>query len=44
MIILFADDRAKKNYGITPLCVSGKEKYMSSAADFGAAARRGQIT
>ena len=40
LIILFADDRAKK-YGITPLSASGKEKYISDAADFGAAARHG---
>ena len=35
LIILFADDRAKK-YGITPLSASGNEKYISGAADFGA--------
>ena len=40
LIILFADYRAKK-YGITPLSASGKEKYISGAADFGAAARCG---
>ena len=40
LIILFADDRAKK-YGITPLSALGKEKYISGAADFGAAARPG---
>ena len=28
-------------YGITPLSASGKEKYISDVADFGAAARRG---
>ena len=31
-IILFADDRAKKKYGITPLSASGKEKYISGPA------------
>ena len=31
----------RKNYGITPLCESGKEKNISGAADLGAAARRG---
>ena len=36
LIILFADDRAKK-FGITPLSASGNEKYISGAADFGAA-------
>ena len=41
LIILFADDRAKKKYGITPLSASGKEKYISGAADFGAEARHG---
>ena len=40
LMILFADDRTKK-YGITPLCESGKGKFISGAADFGAAARRG---
>ena len=40
LIILFADDRANK-YGITPLSASGMEKYVSGAADFGAAARHG---
>ena len=40
LIILFADDRAKK-YGITPLSALGKEKYISGAADLGAAARHG---
>ena len=34
-MIPFADDRAKKKYGITPLCASEKEKYISGAADFG---------
>ena len=29
----------RKKYGIIPLCASGKEKYISGAADFGAAAR-----
>ena len=29
-----------KNYGITPLCESGKGKSISGAAGFGAAARR----
>ena len=40
LIILFADDRTKK-YGITPLCESGKGKFNSGTADFGAAAQRG---
>ena len=31
----------RKNYGITPLCESGKGKFISGAEDFGAAARRG---
>ena len=31
----------KKKYEITPLSASGKEKYISGAADFGAAARHG---
>ena len=31
----------RKKYGITLLSASGKEKYISGAADFGAAARRG---
>ena len=31
----------RKNYGITPICASGKEKYTSGAADLGAAVRRG---
>ena len=31
----------RKNHGITPLCASGKEKYISGAADFSAAAQRG---
>ena len=31
----------RKNHGITPLCESGKGKFISGAADFGAAARRG---
>ena len=31
----------RKKYGITPLSVSGKEKYISGAADFDAAARHG---
>ena len=31
LIILFADDRTKKNYGITRLCESGKEKYISGS-------------
>ena len=30
----------RKKYGITPLSASGKEKYISGAADLGAAARR----
>ena len=30
-----------KNYGIKPLCESGKGKIISGAADFGAAARHG---
>ena len=38
LIILFADDRAKK-YGITALSASGKEKYISGAADFVKAAQ-----
>ena len=29
----------REKYGITPLSASGKEKYISGAADFGAAAR-----
>ena len=33
----------RKKYGITPLCESGKGKFISGAADFGAAARRGHI-
>ena len=37
LIILFAVDIAKKN-GIIPLCVSRREKYVSGAAIFGAAA------
>ena len=40
LIILFADDRAKK-YGITPLSASEKEKYISGAADFGTPERHG---
>ena len=41
-LILFADDRAKKirKDGITPLSASGKENYISGAADFGAARSR----
>ena len=31
----------RKKYGVTPLSASGKEKYISGAADFGEAARRG---
>ena len=31
----------RKKYGITPLCESGKGKFISGAADFGAVARRG---
>ena len=31
----------RKNYGITPLCESGKGKFICGAADFSAAARRG---
>ena len=31
----------RKKYGITPLSASGKEKYISGAADFGAEARHG---
>ena len=31
----------RKNYGITHLSASGKEKYFSGAADFGTAAGRG---
>ena len=31
----------RKKYGITPLSASGKEKYISGAADFGATARHG---
>ena len=31
----------RKKYGITPLSASGKEKYISGAADFGAAAGHG---
>ena len=31
----------RNNHGITPLCASGKEKYISGAADFSAAAQRG---
>ena len=31
----------RKKYGIIPLCASGKEIYISGAADFGAAARHG---
>ena len=33
LIILFADDRAKK-YAITAVSVSGKEKYISGAATY----------
>ena len=40
LIILFAVDIAKKN-GIIPLCASRREKYISGAADFGAAAPLG---
>ena len=40
LIILFADGRAKK-YGSAHLCSSGKEKYISGTADFGAAGLRG---
>ena len=29
----------RKKYGITPYSASGKEKYISGAADFSAAAR-----
>ena len=31
----------RKKYGITPLCESGKGKFISGEADFGAAARPG---
>ena len=31
----------RKKYGITPLSASENEKYISGAADFGAAARHG---
>ena len=31
----------RKKYGMTPLSASGKEKYISGAADFGALARYG---
>ena len=31
----------RKKYGITHLCESGKGKFISGAAYFGAAARRG---
>ena len=34
LIILFADDRAKKIFNL-PLCASEKKKYISDAADFG---------
>ena len=40
LIILFAVDIAKKN-GIIPLCASRREKYISGAAIFGAAAPPG---
>ena len=40
LIILFADDRAKK-YAITAVSVSGKEKYISGAAIL--ARRRGAV-
>ena len=38
--MLFSDVERKK-YGITPLCESGKGKFISGAADFGTAAWRG---
>ena len=31
----------RKNHGITPFCESGKGKFISGAADFGAAAGHG---
>ena len=31
----------RKKYAFTPLSASGKEKYISGSADFGAAARHG---
>ena len=31
----------QKNYGISNLCESGKGKFISGAADFGAVAQRG---
>ena len=40
LIILFAVDKAKK-FGIIPLCASRREKYISGAAIFGAAAPPG---
>ena len=34
----------RNNYGLTPLCESGKEKKnISSAADFGTAAQHGAV-
>ena len=40
LIILFVDDRAKQT---SPLCESGKEKFISGAADFGTAAQHGAV-
>ena len=44
MIILFADDRAKKTMELHLFVLQERKKYMSGAVDFGAAARRGQIS
>ena len=33
----------RNNYGITHLCESGKGKFISGAADFGAAAQLGAV-
>ena len=42
LIILFVDDRAKKIWNYTSYIVLWeRKKYISGAADFGAAARRG---
>ena len=33
----------RNNYGLAPLCESGKEKFISGAADFGTAAQHGAV-
>ena len=33
----------RNNYGLTPLCESGKEKFISGTADFGTAAQHGAV-